>query len=138
LTVTENLRVEPSELLAQPPSPVPQGMVALKISDEGYALAAPAYVIVRAPASARIGTTAEIRMTAQAEWLGQGGGAAMKQERDFDFTVKVVAAPREFSERVLGEPTNWTARLLPALAVAAVFIVFLVWLFLVRKRRQAH
>jgi len=105
VTVTENLHAAPSELLLEEPAPgdVPEGMVSIKVPTRGYAFASPACIIVRVPEPAEIGTTADIIIAAEAEWLGQGGAAAIKQARDFEFSVTVVSASTEFTETIVGE-----------------------------------
>lgn len=103
VTVTENLHVEPSSILTEEPATVPEGMVCINVPSRGYALACPAYIVVKAPASAKIGTTAEITVAAEAEWLGQSGAAAMKQARDFTFSIAIVSASTEYTETIGGQ-----------------------------------
>lgn len=103
VTVTENLHVAPSELLLEEPEDVPEGMVCIAIPTRGYALAKAAYIIVRVPESAEIGTTGNILISAEAEWLGQGGAAAIKQARDFDFSVTVISGATDYTETIVGE-----------------------------------
>ena len=38
-----------------------------------------------------------------AEWLGQSGAAAIKQTRDFDFTVEVISEVTDTEERIIDE-----------------------------------
>jgi len=78
VTVTENLHVEPSELLSEETEDVPEEMVCITVPTRGYALAKPAYIIVRVPESEEIGTKGDITISAEAEWLGYGGAAAIK------------------------------------------------------------
>jgi hypothetical protein len=103
VTVTENLYVEPGELFAEEPQTVPEGMVSIKVPGRGYALGKLAQVLVSVPDSVPLGTTGEIVIAAEASWLGQSGSAAVKQARDFDFTVTVVSESSEFSEVIVGE-----------------------------------
>jgi len=117
VTVAENLHVSPSALLSQETEDVPEGMVCIVIPSRGYALAQVAHIIVRVPESAEIGTRGDIIISAEAEWLGQGGAAAIKQTRNFEFSVEVVSAETDFTETIVGEgeeseapePTNTTA-----------------------------
>ena len=91
LTVAENLHVNPSELLSQETEDVPEGMACIVIPSRGYALAQVARIIVRVPESAEIGNQGDLLISAEAEWLGQSGAAAIKQARDFDFSVRVIS-----------------------------------------------
>jgi len=100
-TVTENLYVEPSELLTTEPQDVPEGMVSIKVPGRGYALGKPAQVVIKVPESAPLGSTGEITIAAEAAWLGQSGTAAVKQARDFDFSVTVVSGSTEYTEEII-------------------------------------
>jgi hypothetical protein len=147
VTVTENLHAAPSELLLEEPAPgdVPEGMVSIKVPTRGYAFASPACIIVRVPESAEIGTTADIIIAAEAEWLGQGGAAAIKPARDFEFSVTVVSASTEFTETIVGEgggteatdaaakPATWWWPAIIGGAVAAVVAGVVI-----TRRRAAH
>ena len=103
VAVTENLHVEPSEVLAEEAEDVPEGMVCITIPTRGYALANPVYIVVRVPDGEEIGTRGDILISAEAAWLGQSGAAAIKQARDFDFSVEVVSESTEFTETIVGE-----------------------------------
>jgi len=87
-TVTENLAVEPAGLSSGPIEDVPEGMVCITVPNRGYVLARVATIIIRVPDSEGAGVTGDIKITATASWLGQSGTAAIKQTRDFDFSVK--------------------------------------------------
>lgn len=101
--VTENLHVEPSQLLAQETKDVPEGSVCVPVPGRGYTLGKVASIVVRVPASEKLGTTGEVKVSAEAAWLGQTGAATIRQARDFDFTVEVGVAPEGFSETIIGE-----------------------------------
>jgi len=103
VTVTENLHIEPSEVLSQEAKDVPEGMVCISVPSRGYTLAQPAYIIVRVPESTEVGTKGDIKISAEAEWLGQSGAAAIKQARDFEFSVEVIPGEEEFTETIIGE-----------------------------------
>jgi len=103
VTVTENLHVSPSEILSQETADIPESMACIVIPSRGYVLAQVAHIIVRVPESAEIGTGANITISAEAEWLGQGGAAAIKQSRDFEFSVEVISAETDFTETIIGE-----------------------------------
>ena len=103
VTVTENLHVEPSEVLSEEAENVPEGVVCITIPTRGYALAKPAYIIVRVPDGEEIGTMGDILISAEAVWPGQGGAAAIKQARDFEFSVEVISADTDFTETIVGE-----------------------------------
>jgi len=103
VTVTENLYVEPSQAFPEEPKDVPEGMVSIAVPKRGHVLARPAYIIIRVPESAEIGSSQEIRISAVAEWLGQSGAAAIKQARDFDFTVQIASPQTTFSETIVSE-----------------------------------
>ena len=102
VTVTENLYVEPSELLADEPPTVPEGMVSIKVPGRGYTLGKQARIMISVPESETLGTTHVITIAAEAFWLGQEGSVAIKQARDFDFTVTVVSTETGFSETIIG------------------------------------
>jgi hypothetical protein len=135
VTVAENLYVEPSQSLTEEPANVPEGMVSIKVPERGYALAKQAQVIVEVPGSAAIGTTGKITIAAEASWLGQGGAAAVKQARDFDFNVTVVSASTGYSETVVGnekasQPSSgfslarwWPLVLIGVIVLLAIIIV---------------
>jgi len=103
VTVTENLHVEPSQVLVQEPQEVPEGMVSLKIANLGYTLAKAVHIMVQVPESVEIGTREDILIAAEAEWLGKTGAAAIKQAREFEFSVEVFSGQTEFSETIIGE-----------------------------------
>ena len=105
VTVVENLYVEPSDLLSEEPQNVPEGMVSIKVPGRGYALGKLAQVVIKVPESAPLGRTGEIAVAAEASWLGQSGTAAVKQARDFDFSVTVVSGSTEYTETIIG-PSN--------------------------------
>jgi len=96
ITVIENLHAEPTELSSEEIEDVPEGMVCLTLPNKlgegipGYALAQPAYIIIRVPESEEVGITGEIKIHAVAEWLGQSGPGQIGQTRDFDFTLTTV------------------------------------------------
>jgi hypothetical protein len=49
-----------------------------------------------------LGAVGKVKVSAEASWLGQSGAAALKQRRDFEFSI-VVAHEGPVTERVLGE-----------------------------------
>jgi hypothetical protein len=106
VNVTENLYVEPTEVLSQAVESPPPGTVCISVPSRGYALAKEADIIVRVPDTAKIGDTGAITISATARWLGQSGAAAVSQERDFDFSVQVVSGTTGFEEKVLGKPES--------------------------------
>ena len=101
VTITENLYVEPSELLDEEPSAVPDGLVSIKVPGRGYTLGKEARIIITVPDSAIPGATGDITIAAEASWLGQSGAAAVKQARDFDFYVSVTSGTTEYSEEIV-------------------------------------
>ena len=103
VTVIENLHVEPSELLSEETEDVPEGMVCITVPTRGYALAKAAYIVVRAPEGEEIGARGDILISAEAAWLGQSGAAAIKQARDFDFSVEVISESTGFTETIVGQ-----------------------------------
>lgn len=137
VTVTENLHVEPSEVLPQEPESVPQGMVCITVPNRGYALAKAAHIIVRVPESEEIGTKADITVSAVAEWLGQTGAAAIKQARDFNFSVEIVSEMPGGDEKIIEEHgTTDIERWLPAIIAAVIAVLAAVLIpRLVRRRR---
>ena len=103
VTVTENLYVEPSEVLTEKPDTSPEGTVYIPIPDQGFALAKIATITVSVPASEAPGTQQEIVIAGVARWLGQTGAAAISQARDFTFTVNVVPETTNGEERIITE-----------------------------------
>jgi hypothetical protein len=101
VTVEENLYVEPAELLPEEPQNVPEDMVSIKVPGRGYALGKLARVKIVVPDSTPLGTTGEITVSAEAAWLGQSGSAAVKQARDFNFSVAVVSSSKEYTETII-------------------------------------
>jgi len=126
-TVTENLHVEPSELLAEEAEDVPEGMVCITVPGRGYTLAKPAYIVVRVLESEEIGTSGAILISAEAEWLGQGGAAAIKQARDFEFSVEVVCETSNSGETIVDGGDNnvsfFIMRWLPAIIAGVIVIL---------------
>ena len=55
------------------------------------------------PESVPLATTGDILIAGEAAWLGQGGSAAIKQARDFDFSVTVVSESTEYTEEIVGQ-----------------------------------
>lgn len=126
VTVTENLHVEPSEVLSEEPEDVPEGMVCVTIPSRGYAVAKPAYIIVRVSEGEEIGARRDILISAEAEWLGQTGAAAIKQSRDFDFSVEVVTEASDSTETILDDGGNSGFSImgwLPAIMAGVVVIL---------------
>jgi hypothetical protein len=131
VTVEENLYVDPTELLSQEPEDVPEDMVSIKIPGRGYTLGKTAKVLVRVPESVPIGSKGEIIVAGEAAWLGQGGSAALKQVRDFDFSLTVVSLTSDYNETIIGQngtddaietglASNWMLPLIIAVVVTAV------------------
>jgi len=99
--VSENLPVEPSQLLSRETRDLPAGTVCIPVPGRGYAVAKFAQVVVRAPETAKVGDKVDVKVAAEAFWLGQSGTATIKQARDFDFTVEVVRPSVGHSETLL-------------------------------------
>lgn len=126
VAVTENLHVKPSEVLSEEAVDVPEGMVCITVPGRGYALAKPAYIVVRVSESEKIGTMGDITISAEAEWLGQSGAAAIKQARDFDFSVDVISEAGDSVETIVGEGGSSgfpIMKWLPAIIAAVVVIL---------------
>jgi len=135
VSVTENIYVEPSEASSEEFNNVPEDMVCIPVSQRGYALAKETQINVRVPDSEAIGTIGEVIVSATAQWLGQGGAATFSQNRDFTFTVEVVAEAAEFQETILDKNSMAATKWLPWIA-GAVFAVLLALVTLhLRKRR---
>lgn len=126
ITVTENLHVEPSELLSEELEDVPEGMLCISIPGRGYALAKAAYIVIRVPQSEEIGARADILVSAEAEWLGQSGAAAIKQARDFELSVEVVLEASDSAETIKDDSANpgfSLMRWLPVIIAGVVIIL---------------
>jgi hypothetical protein len=143
VTVNETLYVEPSQVLSQKVENTPAGTVCISVPQRGFALAKEAKIIVRVPGSEKIGTKGEIVVSATAQWLGQGGVVAIKQNRDFNFSVEVVAPTTGTQEKILGEAggggtaegafSKWRPEIIGA---AAVVVVAILTLLFIRRRRD--
>jgi hypothetical protein len=134
VTVSENLYVEPSQLLSEKTDDTPAGMVCIAIPQRGYALAKEAKIIVHVPTSAKIGTKDNIVISATAQWLGQSGAVAIQQNRDFDFSVEVVTEQTS-GEKILtdgGGLGKWLWVIIGA--VAAVLVSGMTLLYIRRRR----
>ncbi len=99
-TVTENLYVEPSNATDTIPEVIPEGIEYIS-SSVGYIGANPVIIKIKIPADEQVGKVDTVTITGVAEWLGQGGAAAIKQSRNFDYTVKVVG--EGLVEEIIGE-----------------------------------
>jgi flagellar biosynthesis/type III secretory pathway M-ring protein FliF/YscJ len=120
-------------------------MVCITVPNRGYALAKAASIVVRVPESAEIGTKGSITVLAVAEWLGQTGAVAIKQARDFNFSVEVISEKAGGEEKIIEEhgttkpakPPSIIGRWLPAIIAAAVAVLAAVLIRrLVRRRRE--
>jgi hypothetical protein len=139
VTVSENLYVEPSQVLGQKVEQTPEGTVCIAIPQRGYALAKEARVIVRVPGSEPIGTRGEVVVSATAKWLGQSGAVAITQNRDFNFSVEVVAKAEGTQEKILGKATptgSITGKWLYVIIGIAVFVLGTGLIFLYLRRRR--
>ena len=140
VAVTENLHVEPSELLLEEPERAPPGKVIIVVPNRGYAFAREADIIIQVPESAEIGTRADITVSAVAEWLGQTGAAAIKQARDFSFSVEVVAEATGGEEKIIEENGGFSSIIMKWLpTIIAIVIVVLAAVLIplwVKKRRE--
>lgn len=139
VTVNENLYIEPSELLSQPAADVPSGTASITVPGRGYTLAKVANIIVQVPETENIGKKVDLKISGTAEWLGQTGSAAIKQNRNFDFSVQVISA--ETGEKIIGEgstqpqgkPINWLPIIIAA--AVAIFVIIIIVVILMRRRR---
>lgn len=137
VTVNETLYIEPSQALSEKVENLPAGTVCIAVPPRGFALAKEAQIFVRVPASEKIGTKGEIVISATAQWLGQSGAVAIRQNRDFNFSVEVVAEASAVKEKVLGPARSGiSGKWLPWIIGAAVVLlgVILVPLYIRRRR----
>jgi hypothetical protein len=92
------------------------------------------------PETAEIGTQVGITISSVAEWLGQTGTAAIRQARDFDFSVEVVAEVTGGNEKIVEENGGFSSlimRWLPTIVAVALVVLAVVLIPLwVRKRRE--
>jgi hypothetical protein len=138
VTVNENLYIEPSQVLSQKVEDTPAGTVCIAVPQRGYALAKEAKIIVRVPASEKIGTKGEIIVSATAQWLGQTGAVAIKQNRDFTFSVEVIAETAGTQEKILEKHDigSFIAKWLPVIIGAAIVILGALLIpWYIRRRR---
>lgn len=139
VTVSENLYIGPSQALSQKAEDTPAGIVCIAVPQRGYALAKEAKIIVRAQGSEKIGTKGEIIVSATARCLGQSGAAAVKQNRDFNFSVEVIAETTGTQEKILGKSGagGTTGKWLPVIIGAAVVVLGAMLILLyIRRRRE--
>jgi hypothetical protein len=136
VTVSDNLYVEPSQLLSEKVDETPAGMVCISIPQRGYALAKEARIIVRVPKDEKIGTRGEIIVSATARWLGQSGAVAIQQNRDFNFSVEVVSEDTVIKEKILTEGGNIGKWLWVIIGASAVVLVSTLTLLYIRRRRD--
>jgi hypothetical protein len=138
VTVNETLYIEPSQVLSQKVENTPAGTVCITVPQRGYALAKEAKIIVKVPASEKIGAKGEIIIAATAQWLGQSGAVAIKQNRDFNFSVEVIAETTGTKEKILGKAgTGWaTGKWLPVIIGAAVVVLGATLILLYIRRRR--
>jgi hypothetical protein len=136
VTVSENLYVEPSEVLNQTVTDTPAGLVCISVPTRGYALAKEAKIIVRVPGTEKIGAKGDIVISATARWLGQSGAVAIQQNRDFNFSVEVVTEMTGIQEKILAD-TGWDiGKWLPVIIALAVVAIGVVLVFLLVRRRR--
>jgi len=146
--VIENLYVEPSEALDKIPETVPEGIEYIS-SSVGYIGAKPVEITISVPEDEELGKEFNITISASAEWLGQTGAVAIKQSRDFDYTIKTV--PKEFREEIIEKipaeeekPTTFeviTGFFLtnsPWIGIIIILIIFLVYFGFIKKREFRH
>ncbi len=138
VTVSENLYIEPSQVLSEKVEDTPEGTVCIAVPQRGYALAKEAKIIVRAPGSEKIGTRGEIIVSATAQWLGQSGAAAVKQNRDFNFSVEVIAETIGTQEKIVVKPdtAGATGKWLPVIIGTAVVVLGAMLILLYIRRRR--
>jgi len=138
VTVNENLYVEPSQVLSQKVEDTPAGTVCIAVPQRGYALAKEAKIIVRVPASEKMGTRGEIIVSATAQWLGQSGAVAIKQSRDFTFSVEVVSGTTGVEEKILEKRSigSTIRKWLPVIIGAFIVILGAVLIALYIRRRR--
>lgn len=152
--VTENLYVEPSEVLVEKPDTSPKGTMYIPIPGQGYALAKIATISVKVPASEAIGTQQEIVIGGVARWLGQTGAAAISQARDFTFTVNVVSETTNAEEIIITETEAEPAatqsttgeddsqstigKWLPAIIAAIIVVLGAISILLIVRRRHGQ
>jgi hypothetical protein len=99
---TENIYVEPAEVLAQIPDVPKEGIFYIKSpSGKGYLQAKRVQVKVKIPPNAQFGQTYSFKVVGIAFWFGEEGNVALKQSRPFDFQVKVVK--KVYTEEIIGE-----------------------------------
>jgi hypothetical protein len=138
VTVNENLYIEPSQVLSEKAEDTPSGIVCITIPQRGYALAKEAKIIVRVPGTEKIGTKGDIIISATAQWLGQSGAVAIQQNRDFNFSVEVIAKTTGIQEKILGKTgtSGDTGKWLPVIIGAAVVVLGAMLILLYIRRRR--
>lgn len=106
VTVEENLFAVPCKIddsWCPTSDPIPrEGVEFLSASGvEGKVPAKYAVITVTAPESIPLWQEFPLKISASAEWYGEGGIVALSQARDFSYTIKTVT--RQYSEEVLPE-----------------------------------
>ncbi len=142
ITVEENLFAAPTELFTEPVDNPPAGTIALTLPNKlgpdvpGYCVAKELEVVISVPASVATGITDTVTVKATGFWLGQGGAAAITQERQFDFNVNTVY---ELTEERPITPFDWN-RWLPVILAGGIGVAVLGIIYvpkLIAKRRKS-
>ncbi|MHB1133139.1 MAG: hypothetical protein ACYC4L_12235 [Chloroflexota bacterium] len=136
VSVVENLSVEPTELLANECRQVPQAKACIPVPGRGFAVAHPANLVIKVPADAPLGQAVDLRVAAEASWLGQTGAAIVKQTRDFDFTIVVARTSGPPVETKIVPTPGPDLRLIGALAAMLALGLVVAGQRLRRGRRQ--
>lgn len=101
--VTENLYVEPDEIVDEIPSEPKEGFVYIPAPNVGgFIPAKEVKVKIKVPKDEKLGKTFLVKIEATGGWLGQTGSVDFKQNRSFEYTITTVA--EEFYERIIEEP----------------------------------
>ena len=135
---SENLYVEPREVLPQIPSQPEPGIEYLKSpSGKGYLQAKKAIIKIKIPSTAELGKSYKVRISASAFWFGQSGQIALRQTRNFDYEI-FLAKKQYIEEIVSANPTEQKQSqttsnffgfdpLIIVGAILLVIIIILVW-----------
>ena len=100
--VIANIYVEPSERANSAEEIAGRENEFIKTVAGYYIEAKPVEITIKAPASAKLGSSEQIKISATARWLGQEGSTiAFQQGREFNYNVKVVSSAPAPPEKVI-------------------------------------
>ena len=140
IEVEENFVIPPSNFSERPIDV--EGLTAVKTPD-GYVNANELTIMTTIPENSKIGSTEKIKIYAEAFWLGQGGSLDLKQEREFEFNIKVLS--EEYYEKNIPDEQEKSSSLITGAVIgggttgkiifAFVGIIIILLIIAIKKRK---